>query len=248
MKKNIIVTGGTQGIGKTMVLHLLEKGFDVTVFEIDEEAISEFRQEIPDEIVAVYRVDVSDEQAVKKAFGQVAKRFENIYGLINNAAISNNKPVSELSLEEWNKVIGTNLSGAFLCAKYAAPHLKKSKGRIINMASTRAFQSEPDTEAYSASKGGIYALTHALAASLGPEVKVNSISPGWIDVSAAKKKAIAKQYKFRPEDHDQHPAGRVGKAKDIANMILFLLADENDFITGQNFVIDGGMTTKMIYV
>lgn len=248
MKKNIIVTGGTQGIGKTMVLHLLEKGFDVTVFEIDEEAISEFRQEIPDEIVAVYRVDVSDEQAVKKAFGQVAKRFENIYGLINNAAISNNKPISELSLEEWNKVIGTNLSGAFLCAKYAAPHLKKSKGRIINMASTRAFQSEPDTEAYSASKGGIYALTHALAASLGPEVKVNCISPGWIDVSAAKKKAIAKQYKFRPEDHDQHPAGRVGKAKDIANMILFLLADENDFITGQNFVIDGGMTTKMIYV
>lgn len=248
MKKNIIVTGGTQGIGKTMVLHLLEKGFDVTVFEIDEEAISEFRQEIPDEIVAVYRVDVSDEQAVKKAFGQVAKRFENIYGLINNAAISNNKPISELSLEEWNTVIGTNLSGAFLCAKYAAPHLKKSKGRIINMASTRAFQSEPDTEAYSASKGGIYALTHALAASLGPEVKVNSISPGWIDVSAAKKKAIAKQYKFRPEDHDQHPAGRVGKAKDIANMILFLLADENDFITGQNFVIDGGMTTKMIYV
>lgn len=248
MKKNIIVTGGTQGIGKTMVLHLLEKGFDVTVFEIDEEAISEFRQEIPDEIVAVYRVDVSDEQAVKKAFGQVAKRFENIYGLINNAAISNNKPISELSLEEWNTVIGTNLSGAFLCAKYAAPHLKKSKGRIINMASTRAFQSEPDTEAYSASKGGIYALTHALAASLGPEVKVNCISPGWIDVSAAKKKAIAKQYKFRPEDHDQHPAGRVGKAKDIANMILFLLADENDFITGQNFVIDGGMTTKMIYV
>ncbi|WP_340111055.1 SDR family oxidoreductase [Maribellus mangrovi] len=248
MKKNIIVTGGTQGIGKTMVLHLLEKGYDVTVFEIDEEAISEFRQEIPDDIVAVYRVDVSDEQAVKKAIEQVIKRFRNIYGLVNNAAISNNKSIMELSLEDWNKVIGTNLTGAFLCAKYAATHLKKSKGRIINMASTRAFQSQPHTEAYSASKGGIYALTHALAASLGPKIKVNSISPGWIDVSAAKKNAVAKQYKFRPEDHAQHPAGRVGKSQDIANMVLFLLADENDFITGQNFVIDGGMTTKMIYV
>lgn len=116
------------------------------------------------------------------------------------------------------------------------------------MASTRAFQSEANTEAYSASKGGIVALTHALAASLGPDVKVNSISPGWIDVSAAKKKALAQQYEFRPEDHTQHPAGRVGKAQDIANMMLFLLKPENDFITGQNFVVDGGMTTKMIYV
>jgi NAD(P)-dependent dehydrogenase (short-subunit alcohol dehydrogenase family) len=248
MKKNIIITGGTQGIGKTMVLHLLEKGFDVTVFEIDEEAIAEFRQEIPDEIVAIYSVDVSKEQSVKKAVEQSAKRFGNISGLINNAAISNNKPITELSVEEWNQVIGTNLTGAFLCAKYSAPHLKTSKGRIINMASTRALQSEPNTEAYSASKGGILALTHSLATSLGPEVKVNSISPGWIDVSAAKKKAIAKQYKFRPEDHAQHPAGRVGKPQDIANMILFLLEEKNDFITGQNFVMDGGMTTKMIYV
>ena len=248
MKKHVIVTGGTQGIGKTMVLHLLEKGFDVSVFEIDEEAINEFRQEIPEEIVAVYRVDVSDEEAVENAVEQSAKRFGNISGLINNAAILKNKPISELSLEEWNRVIGTNLTGSFLCAKYTAPYLKTSVGRIINIASTRAFQSQPNTEAYSASKGGIYALTHALAASLGPEVKVNSISPGWIDVSAAKKKAVAKQYRFRPEDHAQHPAGRVGKAQDIASMVLFLLADENDFITGQNFVVDGGMTTKMVYV
>ncbi|MFV0590148.1 MAG: SDR family oxidoreductase [Draconibacterium sp.] len=248
MKKNVIVTGGTQGIGKTVVLFLLDKGFDVSVFEVDEEAINEFRQDIPDEIIAVYQVDVSDERAVKKAVAQSAKRFGNISGLVNNAAILNNKPITELSLEEWNKVIGTNLTGTFLCTKHAAPYLKKTRGRIINLASTRAFQSEPDTEAYSASKGGIVALTHALAASLGPEIKVNSISPGWIDVSAVKKKTNAKQYHFRPEDHAQHPAGRVGRAEDIARMVLFLLVDENDFITGQNFVIDGGMTTKMIYV
>lgn len=248
MKKNVIVTGGTQGIGKTMVLNLLNQGFDVSVFEVDEEAIAEFRQEISDEIVAVYTVDVADVQSVKEAVAHSAKRFGNIYGLVNNAAVSANKSILELSPEEWNRVIGTNLTGAFLCAKFAAPHLKQSNGRIINMASTRAFQSEANTEAYSASKGGIVALTHALAASLGPDVKVNSISPGWIDVSAAKKKAEAKQYVFRPEDHTQHPAGRVGKAQDIANMMLFLLKPENDFITGQNFVVDGGMTTKMIYV
>ncbi len=248
MKKNVIITGGAQGIGKTMVLSLLNQGYTVSVFEIDKEAISEFQEEIPNEVVAMYNVDVSDEQSIQKAIEASVKRFGNIYALINNAAILNNKPISELSLDEWNRVIGTNLTGTFICAKHASPHLKTSKGRIINMASTRALQSEPDTEAYSASKGGIMALTHALAASLGPDVKVNSISPGWIDVSAAKKKANATQYQFRPEDHAQHPAGRVGKAQDIANMMLFLLKPENDFITGQNFVIDGGMTTKMIYM
>jgi len=248
MKKNVIITGGAQGIGKTMVLSLLNQGYAVSVFEIDEEAIAEFQEEIPNEVVAMYNVDVSDEQSIQKAIEASVKRFGNIYALINNAAILHNKPISELSLDEWNRVIGTNLTGTFICAKHASPHLKTSKGRIINMASTRALQSEPDTEAYSASKGGIMALTHALAASLGPDVKVNSISPGWIDVSAAKKKANATQYQFRPEDHAQHPAGRVGKAQDIANMMLFLLKPENDFITGQNFVIDGGMTTKMIYM
>jgi NAD(P)-dependent dehydrogenase (short-subunit alcohol dehydrogenase family) len=153
-----------------------------------------------------------------------------------------------LSLEEWNRVIGTNLTGSFLTAKFAAPHLKQSKGSIINISSTRALQSEANTEAYSASKGGVLALTHSLAVSLGPEIKVNSISPGWIDVSGVKKKSKSKQIELTEADHLQHPAGRVGKAEDIANMVLFLLNPANDFITGQNFVIDGGMTKKMIYV
>jgi len=248
MKKNIIVTGGAQGIGKTIVLNLLKNGYAVTVFEIDEEAISELKEELTEETVSMFCVDVMNEEAVKDAVTMSAEIHENIYGLVNNAAISANKPVTELSLDEWNRVIGTNLSGVFLCAKHVIPFMNKTEGRIVNIASTRALQSEPDTEAYSASKGGIMALTHSLAASLGPKIKVNSISPGWIDVSAAKKKATAKQYELSREDHIQHPAGRVGKASDIANMVLFLLQDENDFITGQNFVIDGGMTTKMIYV
>jgi len=145
-------------------------------------------------------------------------------------------------------VVAVNLTGPFLCTKYAADELKKTKGAIVNICSTRALQSEPNTEAYSATKGGLLAMTHALAMSLGPDVRVNAVSPGWIDVSAVKKKSLAQQYSISSEDHAQHPAGRVGKAEDIANMIEFLLRPENDFITGQNFVVDGGMTKKMIYV
>jgi NAD(P)-dependent dehydrogenase (short-subunit alcohol dehydrogenase family) len=248
MNKNIIITGGAQGIGKISSLELLQNGYSVSVFEIDEEAIEEFRAETGTENIAFFQTDISDEKSVKESIKASAEKFGNISGLVNNAAIQIDKPVTELSIDEWNSVIGINLTGAFLCSKHAAPFLKKTNGSIINLSSTRALQSEANTEAYSASKGGIFSLTHALAVSLGPEVRVNCISPGWIDVSGIKKKSIAKQYIATKEDHLQHPAGRVGKAEDIGNMVLFLLNPENSFITGQNFIIDGGMTRKMIYV
>jgi NAD(P)-dependent dehydrogenase (short-subunit alcohol dehydrogenase family) len=248
MKRNIIVTGGTQGIGKVISQQLIEKGFCVSVFEIDQEAIEEFKAETGSENITFFATDISNEESVRKSVAASVERFGNISGLINNAAIQIDKPVTELTLEEWNRVIETNLTSAFLCAKHAAPFLKNSKGSIVNISSTRAFQSEPNTEAYSASKGGILALTHSLAISLGPEIRVNCISPGWIDVSAIKKKSKVNQINLSEDDHLQHPAGRVGKPEDIANMVLFLLNPENDFITGQNFIIDGGMTKKMIYV
>lgn len=248
MNKNIIVTGGAQGIGKITTLELLKNGYQVSVFDTDREAIDEFKTEAGTENIAFFKTDVSDEKSVEESVRAAAKKFGNISGLVNNAAIHANQPVTELSLDEWNRVIGVNLTGAFLCAKHAAPFLKKANGSIVNLCSTRAFQSEPNTEAYSASKGGIFALTHALAMSLAPVIRVNCISPGWIDVSAVRKKANAVQVELSEADHMQHPAGRVGKATDIANMILFLLNPENRFITGQNFIIDGGMTRKMIYI
>ena len=226
----------------------MEKGFCVSVFEFDEEAIQEFRIENNSENLKFFQTDVSDEESVRNSVAASVDQFGNISGLINNAAIQIDKPVTELTLEEWNRLIGTNLTGAFLCVKHAAPFLKNTKGSIINISSTRTFQSEPNTEAYSASKGGILSLTHALAMSLGPEIRVNCISPGWIDVSAIKKKSKVNQIDLSEDDHLQHPAGRVGKPEDIANIVLFLLNPENDFITGQNFIIDGGMTKKMIYV
>ena len=248
MNKNIIVTGGAQGIGKITSLELLKNGYSVSVFEIDEEAIEEFKAEVVNDRIAFFQTDVSEETSVKDSVNSSVKRFGNISGLVNNAAIQIDKPVTDLSIDDWNRVIGVNLTGPFLCAKHATRYLKESQGSIINLCSTRAFQSEPNSEAYTASKGGIFSLTHALAMSLGPEIRVNCISPGWIDVSAIKKKNYAKQYPITEEDHSQHPAGRVGKAEDIANMVLFLLNPENSFITGQNFIIDGGMTRKMIYV
>ena len=248
MEKHVLITGGAQGIGKKITQKLIDENFCVSVFDIDSEALQELRDEIPSGHLTTFQVDISNENSVMETIQKATKICGSIYGLVNNAAIQKNKKISELSVLEWNDVIATNLTGPFICAKHAKSFLQKTNGRIINIASTRAFQSEANTEAYSASKGGIIALTHALAASFAPLIKVNSISPGWIDVSASQKKANRKQEILSTADHLQHPAGRVGKTTDIANMVLFLLQEENDFITGQNFIIDGGMTTKMIYI
>jgi len=205
-------------------------------------------------------MDVSDEASVKSGIEAVVQRWGGLDAVVNNAAKTPNfehpKSVDELSLEEWNSSITTNLTGPFLTTKYALPYLGSAtatantlvtsrKGKIINIASTRAFQSEANTEAYSASKGGLVALTHSLAISLGPRnVLVNSISPGWIHATAED------DYdKLGSLAHSQHPAGRVGLSDDIAAMVGFLVSDEcSTFITGQNFTIDGGMTKKMIYL
>ena len=248
MRKNVVVTGGAQGIGKIVSLYLLQKGYCVTVWDNDKEALGEMVEENKQPDLRLDMVDVSDEEQVKSALQKSVGKFGRIDGLVNNAMIAANKPISELGLDEWNKVLAVNLTGPFLCVKYAVEELKKTHGVIINMCSTRTLQSEPNTEAYTTAKGGLLSMTHALAMSLGPQVRVNAISPGWIDVSAIRKKSAADQYPLSEADHQQHPAGRVGKGQDVANMIYFLLQPENDFITGQNFVIDGGMTKKMIYI
>lgn len=248
-KKTVIITGGGQGIGKGTAKRLLMENYNVVIAEIDMEAGKETENELKEygEIKFIY-CDVSKEEDVKNLVSETVSMYGRIDVLINNAAISINKPIEELSLEEWNRVISVNLTGAFLCSKYCAPYLKQSNGSIVNIASTRAFMSERDTEAYSASKGGIFSLTHALAVSLGPDVRVNCISPGWIEVSEWKKESIRKIPILSEMDNKQHPAGRVGNVDDIASMILFLIDEKNSFITGANFIVDGGMTRKMIYV
>jgi NAD(P)-dependent dehydrogenase (short-subunit alcohol dehydrogenase family) len=245
-KKTVIITGGGQGIGRFTAGYLLKKGMNVVIADIDGEAGREAIKGKKN--IKFIRTDVADEVSVEALVAGALAEFGDIHALVNNAGIGINKPVTELSLSEWNRVIGTNLTGAFLCAKHAAPYLKKSKGAIVNMASTRAFMSEPDTEAYSASKGGIVALTHAMAVSLGPDIRVNCISPGWIEAGDLKKRSVRQELKLSAADHKQHPAGRVGKPGDISSMIYYLISGDAGFITGANFMIDGGMTKKMIYV
>jgi NAD(P)-dependent dehydrogenase (short-subunit alcohol dehydrogenase family) len=248
-RKVAVVTGGGQGIGKATVKALLEQGYAVIIAEIDREAGRETEKQFKRlGLLRFIQADIADEGAVKNMFRDAVRMFQRIDLLVNNAATSANRPLAALSLIEWNRVISVNLTGAFLCAKHASAHLKRSKGSVINIASTRALMSEPDTEAYSASKGGIAALTHSLAVSLGPKVRVNCILPGWIDVSAWKKTRYRKKTGLSAADHSQHPCGRVGKPEDIASLVVYLASPAAAFITGAHFVVDGGMTRKMLYV
>jgi NAD(P)-dependent dehydrogenase (short-subunit alcohol dehydrogenase family) len=244
-----LVTGGGQGIGRGIALHLAANGCTVVIFDLDAEAAIETADEANGRIVPLVG-DVSDETAVADLVAQIDRDFGRLDGLVNNAGIAGpfTGPPEELRLSDWNRVLAVNLTGPFLLAKHAAPLLRCSGGAIVNIASTRALQSEAHTEAYSASKGALVALTHALAVSLGPEVRVNCLSPGWIAVEAWQKQANRREPVLRPEDHGQHPAGRVGRPEDMAALTAFLLSDEAGFITGQNFVVDGGMTRKMIYL
>lgn len=242
----IFVSGGAQGIGKAIALAFLKAGAQVALVDCDGPAGRAAEQELALVGTALYvEADIADEEAVTRAVAAVLDRFGRLDVLVNNAAIMVRKPLLELSVAEWQRVLDVNLTGALLCARACATELRARKGAIINIASTRALMSEADTESYAASKGGLVALTHALAISLGPEVRVNCISPGWIDVSGWQNRGEPEP--LSESDHRQHPAGRVGTPQDVARLVLFLADPANAFLTGQNLTLDGGMTRKMIY-
>jgi NAD(P)-dependent dehydrogenase (short-subunit alcohol dehydrogenase family) len=246
-----IVTGGAQGIGRGIVDHLLQLGWQVSVFDADEEALAALESELAaySSQLLTLATDVADEDAVASAVELTVGRLGRLDGLVNNAGIADPYcgPLEELSLSDWQRWLDTNLTGAFLPSKYCLPHLRRCQGAIINMASTRAIQSEPQSEAYAASKGGLLAFTHALAVSESGRVRVNAVSPGWIAVEDYKKPANRSTPQLSETDHAQHPAGRVGRPPDVAALCAFLLSSQAGFITGENVRIDGGMTRKMIY-
>lgn len=241
-----LVTGGARGIGRGIVLHLAGSGWKVAFCDTDQDAGQQLAA--GKDNLRFLMADVSSESEVRQAIADTLAWGDRLDAVINNAGIADphTGPVEALSLEQWQKRLDVNLTGPFLVTKHAVPHLRNTRGAIVNMASTRALQSEPDTEAYAATKGGLVALTHALAVSLGPDVRVNCVSPGWIDTRAWQGEGNDVE-PLSDADHRQHPAGRVGTPDDIAALVAYLISPEAGFVTGQNIVADGGMVRKMIY-
>lgn len=249
--KIMAVTGGGQGIGRGMAFHFARAGYAVSIADTDEEAGQEaLRKVLEMGGRAVFvRTDVSQQADVKRWMELTDRDLGCPDVLINNAGISRNAPFLEVAPEDFDRVIAVNLRGTFLCSQEAARRMVVGGkgGAIINIASTRALMSEPGTEAYTASKGGIVSLTHGLAVSLGPHgIRVNCISPGWIETRDWQYSSRAQTPVHSERDRLQHPVGRVGRPDDIAAACLFL-AESAGFMTGQNVIIDGGMTVKMIY-
>lgn len=242
--KVAIVTGAADGIGREVARDFASRGVRVVLAdrsaELGERQAAAIRQ-LGGEAQFV-RADVRNEADVKTLVRAAAEAYGTVDWLINNAGVSRWKSLYELTVEEWDDVLNTNLRGMFLCSREAAKVMSSNQGggAIVNIASTRAIMSEPDSEAYAASKGGVLALTHALAVSLGRDgIRVNCISPGWIQTSDYEE--------LREIDHSQHPAGRVGKPEDIAAACRYFTDPANDFVTGAQLVIDGGMTRRMLY-
>jgi NAD(P)-dependent dehydrogenase (short-subunit alcohol dehydrogenase family) len=227
-----LISGGARGIGAAIAAHLASTGGQVIAADKDIAGAQ------PRDGVRLVVADVSREDEVLALVNEIRETEGRLDGLVCNAGFMIRKPIRDLRLDEWRSMLDTHLTSAFLLVRATEDLLRAAKGSIITIASTRAHMSEPDTESYAASKGGLLALTHALAISLGPEVRVNCISPGWINT---------KQDQLSAEDHAQHPAGRVGVTADIATLAAFLLGPDSGFITGAEFIADGGMTRKMIY-
>jgi NAD(P)-dependent dehydrogenase (short-subunit alcohol dehydrogenase family) len=243
LEKRVFITGGASGIGKAIVKAFSNAGYRVAFCDIDSHNAEITALETKSKY---FVVDVCKADELEACMDYMFSEWGDIDIVINNVGVGNFKPITECTVDDFDEVISTNLRPVFITSRKLAIHrkdklIKNKFGRIINLCSTRYLMSEAGTEGYSASKGGIYSLTHSLAISLSEyNITVNSISPGWIE-----------NYNYdtlKEEDHLQHPSRRVGKPEDIARMALFICDEENDFINGENITIDGGMTKKMIYI
>ena len=240
----VIVTGGAAGIGREVATQFAINGAKVVIADIDEKLGSQAAEEIGRNggNVTFIRTDIRKPDEINRLMKMASDTYGGIHILINNAGKGLFKSPYDVTIEEWDDMIQTNLRSVFLCSREAAKYMRHNEdgGAIVNMASTRALMSEPNSESYAATKGGIVAITHALAASFSEDlITVNAISPGWIHTGDDSRLTAA--------DHQQHFSKRVGKPIDIAKACLYLTDKENNFVTGINLIVDGGMTRKMMY-
>jgi NAD(P)-dependent dehydrogenase (short-subunit alcohol dehydrogenase family) len=247
--KVFLVTGGGRGIGRAIARRLVHDGGRVCIADRDRHAGKDAASEYGEQVCFVH-ADVSREADVRRAVTSCVRWGRRLDGVVNNAAIAtpDSGPVEALTLAGWRRYIDNNLTSMFLVVKHAVRHLRASRGAIVNLGSTCALQSKRNYEAYSASKGGIVALSQALAISLGPMIRVNCISPGWIVTDELLPRDRRRAPKLTRATHAQHPAGRVGHPDDVAGLCAWLLSEESGYATGANFVLDGGMTRKNVYV
>ena len=248
--RSILVTGAGNGIGRAIITHFHGAGWRVIGLDTDSAALAELRRAMPADSALFLTCDVGREGAVTRAFERIAEWLADdaLDCLVNNAGIADPYagPLADLSLADWQAWIDASLTAAFLVTRAALPLLERAEhASIANISSTRAVMSEPDTFAYAAAKGGLDALTHALAVSLGPAIRVNAIRPGWIETGPWQREGKRSEPDHREKDRAQHPVGRIGDPRDIAEAVEYLHGA--GFVTGQHLNVDGGMTVKMIY-
>ncbi|WP_238881687.1 SDR family oxidoreductase [Clostridium sp. YIM B02551] len=244
--KVCVITGGANGIGFCLVNEFIKKGAKVAFIDIDkiagEKLFLNIKKDGGDGLF--FCGDIAEENTLKEFSREVIRTYGKVDYLINNACLSRKGILSDCSFDDFNYVLRVGVTAPYMLSKLFLEYFNQG-GAIVNISSTRATMSQEDTESYSATKGGISALTHALAMSLSGKVRVNSVSPGWIDVSANYNNDYESKHSIG--DKEQHPVKRVGKPIDIAKAVMFLCSEDNDFITGENITVDGGMTKLMIY-
>ena len=240
--RRVFVTGAAHGIGRAIVEAFVAEGDRVAFCDIDTKRGGEVAEATG---ARFFALDVCDKVALEGAVESLLSEWGDLDIIVNNVGVGGFEPITSTTVECFETVLNTNLRSAFITSRLLATHREKmgainGYGRIVNLCSTRYLQSEAGTEAYAASKGGIWSLTHALAVSLAPyHITVNCIAPGWISVN--------EDEVLRDEDHAFHLSGRVGCAEDIARTCLFLCDEKSDFINGQCITVDGGVTKRMIY-